>query len=74
VTSHTLVAAAAPVRTRLRRVVCSPVLRFAVLGLALAAAAWNLERTPSASLAPALVGLAPWVIASTSCARCAGTR
>ena len=61
-TSPTLVAAAAPVRTRLRRVLCSPVLRFAVLGLALAAAAWNLERTPSASLAPALVGLAPWII------------
>ncbi len=40
----------------------SPFLRLSVLAVAIGVAAWNLERAPQASFAPALIGLAPWII------------
>ena len=50
------------VRRRARAAMGSPWVRRAVLGLALVAAAWNLERAPEASPGPALLGLLPWVV------------
>jgi hypothetical protein len=58
-------AAASPAqgkRSLCRAIVRSPVVRFGVLAVAIGLAVVNLERTPQASMGPALVALVPWIV------------